>query len=501
MAANFKIGGPQAGDLGENPEENKGKYDETVRSSTDSSETNDESGKFHIEQENTPHFQHSFASDRTPDNVSFAPPVASTPAFSLHHHHVYPPSTGDSSDLMSLLHMTDTHPSCHGEVEAANKGKNKADSGSDISQSASLSTNVFSNSPLPTKKPRRRDSELRQAVLRQNLMKVATPRKPLIKGINPFQPSTSKKKWDGIVDLQHYTPTSTTTDSSIDFGFTPAEKLKFFSTPQYKLMRNTAEEAVTIRMAEVKARLPPSDTSQSHQITSTSISEIVIPPVLLSAAKRKEQLRQSIFPRHSLRIKKLGLLRDGDDYTDFDDDDTDFGDSPDVSKKTLSQPHPLHDDSDSDSDFGYNGRDDSTAAQPQAYHSNSDTDSTASSDVRPPPALAPFRGDEDDDFGDDDSFSAPRGSREDSDAEYPVRLKPADLDLTEDALDTGPTETLFGLRPAGGRQQHLQQQRLDFERNLNKPLGTHVMPHLQPFESPTPGVSLGGSGGKQPRKP
>jgi len=202
----------------------------------------------------------------------------------------------------------------------------------------------------------------------------------------------------------------------------------------------------------------------------------------------------------------LGLLRDDDDYADFvDDDDTDFGDTPpDVSRRLLSQSHSLHDDSDSDSDFGYNGKDDSPAAQPQVYHSNSDTDSTVSSDARPPPAPAPFHGDEDDDFDDDDSSLAvpPRGP-EDSDTEYPIKLRLADLDLTGAASDrTGPTETLFGLRPAGERQRHLQHQRLEFERNLNKPLGAHALSHLQPLDSPTPGASLsGGPGGKPPRKP
>ena len=511
MAANVKIGDPQADeDLGGNSEENEGEYDETIGAITNSSEVNEESEKSHIEQDSKrffkagvgPDFESSFVSDHTPDNVSFAPPVASTPASGLQHDHVYPPSTGDSSDLsvnMSLLHM---RPGAR-EAEAVNQDKSTSEFISNMSQPASLSTNVFSNSPSPAKKQRRRDSGLRHAVLRQNLMNAATPRKSPIKSVNPFQPSPSKKKWDGIVDLQHYTPTTSTEDSSIDFGFTPAEKLKFFSTPQYKLMRSTTEEAVAIRMAEVKARLPISDTSQSYQNTSTSTSEIMIPPTPLSAAKRKKQLRQSLLPRHSLGIKRLGLLRDDDDYADFDDDDTDFGDSPDISRKVLNQTQPPHDDSDSDSDFDFDGRDDSPAAQPQVYHSNSDTDSTASSDVRPPAAPAPFRGDEDDDFDDDDSLAAPpRGGREDFDTEYPNKLRPLDLGLTGDASDsTGPTETLFGLRPVGGQQRHLQQQRLEFERNLNKPLGGHVLPHLQPFDSPTPGAGIsGGSGEKPPRK-
>ncbi|KAF8336846.1 DASH complex subunit Ask1-domain-containing protein [Cantharellus anzutake] len=402
MAANVKIGDPEGEKLGEDVEGSEGEHgDDTINASVNPPKVNEGGGELSLEQDGTPRFEHSFASDRTPDNVSFAPPVASTPASGLHREVEYSSSTigstGDISTDISLPHITTVHTL---GTSAQLSGVNKEDVPT-TSQSAGLSSNVFSSTPSPGKKQRRRDSELRQTVLRQNLKNAATPRRPLIKGVNPFQPSTSKKKWNGIVDLQHYTP-STTEESTIDFGFTPAEKLKFLATPRYKLMRNTAEEAVAIRMAEVRARLPPSDTSQSNHSTSTSISELVIPPTPLSAAKRKQQLRQSLLPRRSLGIKRSNLLRDDDDLVGWDDGDTDFDDSPDISRKTPSQPQSIQDDSDSDSDFGYNGNDESPIARPQIYNSNSDTDSNASSDSRaPPPPIVPFNA-EDDDFDDDD---------------------------------------------------------------------------------------------------
>ncbi|KAF9505917.1 hypothetical protein BS47DRAFT_1399980 [Hydnum rufescens UP504] len=465
IAANVKV--PMPGGEPSVPEEEQ----HTAPSDGDSSHHTEE--KTHES-----HDQASFSSDRTPANYSFDPVLSSTPA---HGAPVDSTTTSSTSSDVSfpaflgpggekLLDINLSLPSAGGAprpssipasdqsygsssiTSITSKGKGKL---ADITSSSSIS-NVFSNTPSPKK------------------AKAITPKRPPLPP-NPFMSSTVKAPWDGIVDLAHYS--SATSDSSISFGLSPELKMKYFSTPQYKLMRSTTEEAVAIRMAETKARLP-SESSQDESLPP--------PPTPMSAAKRAKQLRE-IRERHSVASGgwyRSNLLRDDDDGGgggEFYDDDSSL--ESDDYASTSAPPRPSYGggvddndlDSDSDSDFEFDGNE--SGNLPAAQHSYSNSDSGSSDHNK-----------NDGDNGGDNS------------AQVSLPPRPIiDDDTSQVVFDhtaTGPTETIFGVRPG------IQISAAQFERNLGKALNARMLPNVNPLDSPTPGMAAPGrrpSGPSNPR--
>ena len=442
----------------------------------------------------------SFVSDRTPANYSFDPVLSSTPAGALRDttpmdsvtasnasaDMSFPSFTGSSGEKLFDINLSlpdnsgEPPSSASGPSESyaypsttshtAMKIKGKA---AETTNSLSIS-NIFPSSPSPKKSKSSRKSELRLNVLRQNLRQAITPNRPPLPP-NPFQSSSAKVPWDGIVDLAHYS--STTSDSSISFGLSPELKMKYFSTPQYKLMRSTTEEAVAIRMAETKARLP-SESSQDGSLP--------LPPTPMSAAKRAQQLRE-IRDRHS-KISggryRSNLLRDDDgggEGGEFFDDDSSL-DSDDYASTSV--PHRpsygggMNDDldSDSDSDFAFDGNESGIA--PPTHHSYSNSDSGSSSDHKEDD------GDEDEDDGSAQRHVQPRQGVDDDTSQ-----------VSFDHTATGPTETIFGARPG------VQISAAQFERNLGKPLNARLLPSLNTLDSPTPGVGVATATGRRPKEP